>query len=261
PSWENDKVGFRKYFDVRNANDIWGKTTSNMVLDNVGVDTTKSYHKLDNWGMDILKVGKSLGAGAVALQINIDGKDTLIRLGKNADITYQQIANGPVRAIFELVYKNWKYSPNADPISVTERISIWGGQYFFQNEISLTDNNTHLQITTGTIDFYTDKTTNILTKSYAALYTHAKQSENNDKLGIGIITPIQHFGSFGVTSSESIDITNTFTLNMYAIFPKKYTYRYYAAWEKTDGQFKSKERFENFLRKEGLKFTQKVFVE
>ncbi|HKZ65847.1 MAG TPA: DUF4861 family protein, partial [Chitinophagaceae bacterium] len=36
PAWENDKVGFRLYFDVRNGKDIWGKTTSRMVLDEAG---------------------------------------------------------------------------------------------------------------------------------------------------------------------------------------------------------------------------------
>lgn len=261
PAWENDKVGFRKYFDVRNANDIWGKTTSDMVLDHVGTDPAKSYHQLDNWGMDILKVGKSLGAGALALRIKQNGRDSLIRFGKNAEVTYERISNGPVRAIFQLVYKNWKYLPNADPISVTERISIWGGQYFFQNEISLSDNNAGLQITTGTIDFYTDKTTNIFTESYAALCTHGKQSENKDTLGLGIITPVKHFGSFGFASSGNDEIANSFTVNMHTIYPKKYIYRYYAAWAKTDEKFNSKKYFESFMRKEGEKFTTKLLIE
>ncbi len=262
PSWENDKVGFRKYYDIRNANDIWGKTTSNMVLDYVGTDASKTYHKLDSWGMDILKVGKSLGAGSIALHIKKNGKDSLIRLGKNSLVTYEQISTGPIRAIFEINYENWKYLPNASPVSISERISIWGGQYFFQNEISLSEKDTDVQISTGTLDFYIDKTNNIFSRSYVALYTHGIQSENKDITGLGIITPIQHFGSFGFTTPLiSNDITNAFTLNMYADNPKKYIYRYYAGWEKTDPQFKSKEYFETFLRKEGEKFTQKIFIE
>jgi hypothetical protein len=35
-AWENDKVGFRNYMDQRNGMDIFGKTTSEMVLDSVG---------------------------------------------------------------------------------------------------------------------------------------------------------------------------------------------------------------------------------
>ncbi len=53
-----------------------------MVLDEVGTDTAKNYHALADWGMDVLKVGKSLGAGAMGvLMRDAAGKDTLVRLG------------------------------------------------------------------------------------------------------------------------------------------------------------------------------------
>ncbi|MEO0581608.1 MAG: DUF4861 family protein [Bacteroidota bacterium] len=64
--WENDKVAFRNYLDLRNGMDIFGKTTSNMILDSVGRKGDASYHELQEWGMDILKVGSSLGAGSLA---------------------------------------------------------------------------------------------------------------------------------------------------------------------------------------------------
>lgn len=35
PAWENDKVGFRIYMDIRNIKDIWGKTTPKMMMDTV----------------------------------------------------------------------------------------------------------------------------------------------------------------------------------------------------------------------------------
>lgn len=260
PAWENDKVGFRKYFDVRNTNDIWGKTTSDMVLDYAGVDPEKSYHELDTWGMDILKVGKSLGAGGLALRIHINGKDSLVRLGTNAEVSYRRIADGPVRAMFEMAYKDFKYLPNAQPISITERISIWGGQFFYQNDVTISGNNSPVEITTGTIDLYLDKAANIITKKYAALYTHGKQSENKDTLGLGIVAPIQYFHSFGYASTQSRDIANTFTLNLSAA-SKKYTYRYYAAWEKTDKRFSDNNYFEKFLRTEAEKFCNKPVIE
>jgi hypothetical protein len=52
PAWENDKVAFRSYFDVRNAKDIFGKTTSSMVMDTVGTMGDKYYHHQAEWGMD-----------------------------------------------------------------------------------------------------------------------------------------------------------------------------------------------------------------
>jgi hypothetical protein len=66
PGWENDKVAFRNYFDSRNGMDIFGKTTSKMILDSVD-GSYRDYHKMCPWGMDVLKVGSSLGAGAFAL--------------------------------------------------------------------------------------------------------------------------------------------------------------------------------------------------
>ncbi|HMQ62883.1 MAG TPA: DUF4861 family protein, partial [Flavilitoribacter sp.] len=63
PGWESDKVGYRFYLDWRNATDIFGKKTEDMVLQRVGLDGFDSYHEPGEWGMDILKVGPSLGIG------------------------------------------------------------------------------------------------------------------------------------------------------------------------------------------------------
>lgn len=61
PGWESDKVGYRIYLDGRNALDIFGKRTTPIILQNVG--RGDDYHAMADWGMDILKVGNSLGAG------------------------------------------------------------------------------------------------------------------------------------------------------------------------------------------------------
>jgi len=64
PGIESDKVAYRIYLDWRNGFDIFGKKTSDMVLQNVGQDGYQSYHEPADWGMGLLKVGKSLGAGS-----------------------------------------------------------------------------------------------------------------------------------------------------------------------------------------------------
>ncbi|MFC2091095.1 DUF4861 family protein [Bacteroidota bacterium] len=69
-AWENDKVGFRNYFDRRNGMDIFGKVTGKMVLDEVGYKNNPSYHEFNSkWGVDVLKVGNSLGAGSIGSEI------------------------------------------------------------------------------------------------------------------------------------------------------------------------------------------------
>jgi hypothetical protein len=65
PGWESDKVGYRVYLDGRNAIDIFGKKTETLVLSGVG--RGEDYHSMADWGMDILKVGNSLGAGGFGI--------------------------------------------------------------------------------------------------------------------------------------------------------------------------------------------------
>ncbi|HET9052565.1 MAG TPA: DUF4861 family protein, partial [Cyclobacteriaceae bacterium] len=60
PGWESDQVGYRMYLDQRNAVDVFGKLVSEPVLQKVGQDGFDSYHELQPWGMDVLKVAKSL---------------------------------------------------------------------------------------------------------------------------------------------------------------------------------------------------------
>lgn len=65
PSWENDKMGFRHYFDGRNCRDVFGKRIPDIVLDTVGIqpDGTPgdTYHVLRQWGRDIMSAANSFG--------------------------------------------------------------------------------------------------------------------------------------------------------------------------------------------------------
>ncbi len=71
PGWESEKVGYRLYLDARTRTDIWGKKVDTLVLQDVGVNDLvaedESYQSMMNWGMDIFKVGKSLGIGSITM--------------------------------------------------------------------------------------------------------------------------------------------------------------------------------------------------
>ena len=172
PVWENDKVSCRTYFDTRNAKDIFGKTTSAMVMDTVGTYGDKYYHTFDKkWGMDILKVGNSLGAGGLAISIKQNGIDTLIKLAGNniKQTSYEVIANGPVRSIFRMHYKDWKVAGNT--YNVTEEISIWGGQYFYQDKVSITP---EANLVTGIVNLHSKQSYQLKKNKAAILYTFDK---------------------------------------------------------------------------------------
>jgi hypothetical protein len=252
PAWENDKVGFRLYFDVRNGKDIWGKTTSRMVLDEVGADTSKDYHALADWGMDVLKVGKSLGAGSLALQMkDAAGKDTLVRLGgvNMGSIVYQKVADGPVRAIFRLQYPAWKALDTTQVITVAEEISIWGGQYFYESNVFLGGASAGSKLVTGIVNLHSHESKAIDTADYTALYTYDAQSENKDNLGMAIVVSKKAFNSFITTPNANTDIQNTFAVALNTS-NDAVAYRFYAGWQPSDPQFASEATFRQFLTKE-----------
>ena len=63
PAWENDKVGFRHYFDGRNCRDLFGKRVSEMVLDTVGLRADgypdNTYQVLREWGCEFFRTGRN----------------------------------------------------------------------------------------------------------------------------------------------------------------------------------------------------------
>lgn len=66
--WENGLVGYRLYLDGRLVSDIFGKQKADAAL--AGIDEYGSYHELADWGMDVLKVGPSLGIGGIGVMRN-----------------------------------------------------------------------------------------------------------------------------------------------------------------------------------------------
>jgi len=263
PAWENDKVGFRLYFDERNGKDIWGKTTPKMMMDEIGLDTANNYHLLANWGMDILKVGKSLGAGALALSVPVSkDKDSLVRLGgKNVEqVMYQKIADGPVRAILRLTYKNWKLAESLPPVQLTEEISIWGGKYFYESHIIFSNAPLNSKLVTGIANLHSNQSYQTDTLDAAILYTHDLQSENKDNLGLAILIKKNDFYEFGKTADTATDIQHTYTVVLNSENNKPVSFRFYAGWERSDPQYKTVKGFNDFLKNEAVEYSLPLII-
>ncbi|MCU7552582.1 DUF4861 domain-containing protein [Chitinophagaceae bacterium LB-8] len=258
PAWENDKVAFRLYFDVRNNKDIYGKTTSKMMMDTVGTNYKISYHNLSDWGMDVLHVVKSLGAGALALSVpQKGGADTLIRLG-GKDITktvYQQKADGPLLAKFTMTY-DWQIKDQ--PLQVKEEISIWGGQYFYESKVTITGAPAGSALITGMADFY-ENTFETLVKDKAVIgLSYGKQSENKDNLGLGVLVNKQSFVKADSINRSNTDINETYIVKQRIKDGMPLTYRFYTGWERTDQRFTKMEDFKEFLKEEAIRYSQPV---
>lgn len=262
PAWENDKVGFRLYFDVRNGKDIWGKTTTAMMMDTVGADLSKSYHHKSDWGMDIYKVGSSLSAGALGVSLKLkDGRDSLVRLGgKNmGKVIYEKVADGPLRAIFRMHYPQWKVQEGLPTVAVTEEISIWGGQYFYQSKVYLSGAPAGTKLVTGFANLFGLPSGELGMPGSRAYYSYGIQSENNDNLGLAVVASPNEVESFDKSGLAEKDIKDTYLVTFKAkpnAVPV--TFRFYAAWEPTDERFKTKSGFTRFLTEETIANVEKL---
>lgn len=260
PAWENDKVAFRLYFDIRNNKDIYGKVTSRMMMDTVGANTKMSYHVLSEWGMDVLHVVKSLGAGALALSVPLpSGGDTLIRLGGQniTNTVFQQVADGPLLGRLCLTY-DWQI--NDQPLQLKEEISIWGGQYFYDSKVTIAGAPAGAKLITGIADFY-NNSFGLITEGNAVVgFSYGKQSENKDNLGLAVLVDEKAFARADSVNRPNTDVNETYTIAQTIIAKQPLYYRFYVGWERTDKQFDSLNGFNSFLKHEAVKYSEPIKV-
>ncbi|MRR19288.1 DUF4861 domain-containing protein [bacterium] len=107
-TWENDRIAFRIYGPAliakdgpSNGIDVWIKRTDKMIIDkwySEYLAGANSYHDDNGEGCDCYKVGRTLGAGAMAPFV-----DDSLWLGINFE-SWQTLDNGPLRTSFRLTY-------------------------------------------------------------------------------------------------------------------------------------------------------------
>ncbi|MFC5462703.1 DUF4861 family protein [Massilia niabensis] len=144
-AWENDRVAHRTYGPalaapaepgsgkevlVTSGLDVWFKRVDYPVVDrwyNKGHD---HYHKDEGEGMDMYQVGKSRGCGGTGVW---DGSALFTSINYKS---WKVLANGPVRAVFELTYDGW----DAGGTKVTEvkRFTVDAGHQLDQIDSTFT---------------------------------------------------------------------------------------------------------------------------
>jgi len=256
PMWENDKVGFRHYFDGRNAKDLFGKKVSYITPDTVGINKNKevvdNYHVMAEWGRDILAVGNSVGLGGYGLIIN----DTLARVGivagtKRNNIEksiFKILSKGPVHTIMKFTHINWQVAKDRT-YNVKEITEIWPGMYAYKNTVTISNLKGDEKLFVGLPKLNTEKPIKQIepNKEFIVLYTHDKQTyEKQWYLGMALILPRKYFLSTGKSPDEGnvsktyyavLKIKNNVPINYFAV----------GCWELSDENFKNEEYFENYL--------------
>lgn len=252
PGWESELVGFRSYFDSRNGKDIFGKVMPQLYIHQIGLG--ENYHELADWGMDVLKVGNSLGAGALAMLRS----DSLYRLGDTQTATFSAITEGPVRAMLELQYTGWDVA--GVRYDVAEKISIWAGKRHYTSTIALDGGGDADTLVTGIVDLKKVEKTVFSMADYQAIFTFGEQSENHDNLGMGLLISNSNWNGFGTAPEAGDGVTNTYTAYLK---PDNglYQYHFFAGWELENREFASSDKFREALEQEVIGLSTPVDIQ
>jgi hypothetical protein len=234
PGWESDRIGYRFYLDWRNAVDIFGKMTDEMVLQDVGQDGFDSYHEPADWGMDILKVGESLGLGSVGIWA-ADGKAK--RVEETDSITCHIVSSGPIQAEVETNYYGWQ----AGEVKTNLRsiLTISAGSRLTHHQLTTSAELDNL--CTGIVihDLAEFSLLEPEDTQWMCLYSYGKQSLAEDNLGMAVL----------FRSDDMMEITGDDHSKVVVLDPSggELEYYYLAAWEKEPAGIRDAGEFRSYL--------------
>jgi hypothetical protein len=269
-SWENDKIAFRVYFDCRNVKDLFGKRKPEMIADKVHTPAIPDYHKLNDWGMDVLHCGSSLGSGGLALMRN----DSLFRLGSTKVYEYKKITEGPVRSVFELRYSGWNVA--GEMLEAVEKITIYPGKYWFESDVTVKGCKEGDQIVTGIVTSKLKREPfEMKAGNFQCIGTHDVQSLNNDELGMAVAVPLAEAGKIGRTTN-----INFFALGDRTVVEKSFSHTiaetyyigqscktgvpakhyFFSVWGLDKEQWKTEDGFRKYIGEESEKLSSPLVV-
>lgn len=237
PGIESDKVGYRIYLDWRNGFDVFGNKTGKPVLHQVGLDGYKSYHEMADWGMDLLKVGKSLGAGGFGYW---DGEKVQL-VSKLSGHSAKVIENGALYSALQIQYKDWQIAGKTTQL--TANLSMTAGSRLVHTRLSLSEPLDNIAI--GLVKLPNTKLLqgkqDIPGHSWTYLATWGEQTltGGNDKLGMAIV--YKHGANKQLTADEHSHVA--------VMQPSGTQLEYYflSAWDGEPGGIKTEAEFVAYL--------------
>jgi hypothetical protein len=136
-AWENDRVAHRIYGPgldtpaaggsrmISSGVDVWSKRVRYPIVDRWY--SKGHYHDDSGEGLDMYDVGTHRGCGGTGVW---DGKNLAVAHNWQ---TWRVLANGPIRAVFELTYASWD-AGNGVQVSETKRFTVDAGHNLDQIE-------------------------------------------------------------------------------------------------------------------------------
>ena len=251
-AWENDKVAHRTYGPalgapapagvvkevlVTSGLDIWSKRVDYPIVDrwyNKGHD---HYHKDQGEGMDMYNVGGSRGCGGTGVW---DGKQLYV--GRNYS-SWKIVANGPIRAIFELTYDTW--AAGGIYVSEVKRFTVDAGHNLDRIDSTFTGGGNAKEFTVAVglnknnADKGQEPQVEVIKQEAAGVLAQWTVQKTNGALGTAVIVPGPQFAGYAED-----------TLNLLALAKaqsgKPVTYYAGSGWTKA-GDFPTKESWGKYL--------------
>ena len=237
PGWESEKVAYRYYLDSRNRNDIFGKKCSDLILNIVGKDDlisdgNESYTQMCDWGMDIFKVGESLGIGSIAIW-----KDDRVNTISNTESTTCKITNdGLIKSNILTKYQNTKVGNTS--FDILSLISIHAGSRLTRVDLTISDS---LQVFCTGIAKHLGCSLIADNKNlrWGYIASYGKQSLDGSNLGLAIF-----YKKSDLIKNTEDDLSFISVLKPTG---RKLTYYFTAVWEKEMNGIRSQEEFVKYI--------------
>ncbi|MCB5228319.1 DUF4861 domain-containing protein [Alishewanella sp. 16-MA] len=175
--WESDQIAYRFYFDERGLIDIFGKLTTDLVLQDVGLDGS-DYHALADWGMDILKVGSSLGLGGIAAWQDNTLIPPTVLSSQSVKLFSENLQSSAL-----LEQRGWQLGN--ERFDIKRYFSITAGSHLTHAIVSSDKLLPHLAV--GIVKHGVERLDNLASNNeWNYIATYGQQSLANDQLGMAV---------------------------------------------------------------------------
>ncbi len=231
--WENGLVGYRLYLDGRLVSDIFGKQAPDPALGTIA--EYGSYHDLAPWGMDVLKVGPSLGLGGIGVMRG----DQPEQFGTVPELSASISESGSAAGAFTITTGGIE-GPSGNTGGFVADYTIGSASPLTRVKVTA---NGELPLATGVVMHdgaeLLQSGASDGTWRYVGTWGDT-QSENKDGLGMAVFYRADQATYGGLANSTH-----------YVAFKQpKFEYAFLASWERDLSGVKSRQAFEALLTQE-----------
>jgi unsaturated rhamnogalacturonyl hydrolase len=193
-AWENDRIAFRMYGPALQKQDgdktgsgvdVWCKHVREPVVNSMY--KRKNYHNDDSKAADNYRAGAHRGCGGAAIWS--DGK----LCGSRCFKTWKVVAEGPIRAVFELTYAPW--DANGRQVSEVIRVSLDLGENLNRFECRYDTGNQSVTVAAG-LFIHSEDSLVTHEDNWASIWEKFSEGDGPGFIPVGLVWPATSGGRF-----------------------------------------------------------------